>query len=351
MISAPTPAQDDSDPWSIEFRQVTEGVHVAYRPVPLRYIVEGNVTLIFNAADVVVVDGSGSPRAARRVINYIREQSPHPVSVLINTHGHGDHTLGNQEYLLAFPGIEIIARPETRDYLTGKGYPPGRGIDYVRQIAENTESRKEAMLEETRRLEAEAAPGHQAIVTNLLQYVEGDIDVRQLEYRNIDLTPPTMTIDQRLTLHRGGRTIDIRYLGAGDTHGDLVVHLPEDRIVVTGDMVVHPIPYGFSRHQLEWAETLDALDKLEFDILIPGHGEVQEGKAYLRQLRALLEEVQTQVRRGIASGLDLDDVRAAVDLSAEQARFAQDDPVLRYYFTTYFATPSVNRTYTALTEQ
>jgi len=81
LATAPAvPAQDDSDPWSIEFRQVAAGVHVAYRPVPLRYIVEGNVTLIFNATDVVVVDGSGSPKAARRVIDYIRKQSSHPVS-------------------------------------------------------------------------------------------------------------------------------------------------------------------------------------------------------------------------------------------------------------------------------
>ncbi|MCZ6727387.1 MAG: MBL fold metallo-hydrolase [Acidobacteria bacterium] len=342
-------ARTGTDPWLIEFRQVTEDIHLAYRPVPLRYQVEGNVTLIFNETDVVVVDGSGSPRAARKVIAYIREQSPHPVSVLINTHGHGDHTLGNQEYLLAFPNVEILARPETRDYITGEGYPPGRGIDYVRQIAEETDSRKRAMNEEIQRLETEAAPGHEAIVANLREYVEHDIDVRQREYRTVNLTPPTMTMERRLTLHRANRAIDILYLGPGDTHGDLVVHLPDDQVVVTGDMVVHPIPFGFSRDPLEWAETLDSLALLEFDVLIPGHGDVQEGKAYLRQVRALLGEVQAQVRRAIAEGLDLEGVRALVDLSAERELFSQGDPVLGYYFTDYFISPNVTRTHNALT--
>jgi len=342
-------AQTTTDPWLIEFRQVTQDIHLAYRPVPLRYQVEGNVTLIFNETDVVVVDGSGSPRAAREVIAYIREQSPHPVSHLINTHGHGDHTLGNQEYLLAFPNIEIVARPETRDYITGEGYAPGRGIDYVRQIAEDTSSRKQALGEEIHRLEAEAAPGFEAVVTNLREYIEHDIDVRQREYRTVKLTPPTMTIERRLTLHRPQRTIDIVYLGPGDTKGDLVVHLPSDGVVVTGDMVVHPIPYGFSRSPLEWAQTLDALALLKFDVLIPGHGAVQAGTAYLHQVRALLASVQSQVRRGMAEDLDLERIRATVNLEVERDQFAGQDPVLRYYFTEYFEKPNVSRTHGALT--
>lgn len=107
-------AGSETDPWALHFRSLSEDIHIAFRPEPLRFIVEGNVTIIINETDVVVVDGSGAPRAALQVIDFIRSHTPNPVSVLVNTHGHGDHTLGNQEYALAFPGVEIVSRPAHR---------------------------------------------------------------------------------------------------------------------------------------------------------------------------------------------------------------------------------------------
>jgi glyoxylase-like metal-dependent hydrolase (beta-lactamase superfamily II) len=57
---------------------------------------------------------------------------------------------------------------------------------------------------------------------------------------------PSLTIADSLVLHRGERSIEVRYLGNGHTTGDLVVYLPRERIVATGDLVIDPIPYGFS---------------------------------------------------------------------------------------------------------
>ena len=348
-ITGEVHAQAGNSPWALQFRQITGDVYVAYRPEPLRFIVEGNVTIIINDADVVVVDGSGAPEAARQVIAYIRKLTVNPVRVLINTHGHGDHTLGNQEYVEAFPGVEIIARPETRDYMTGTGYPPGRGIDYVRQIARSIDSRKQAGEAEIARLQNEGVAENDTIIALLRQYYEYDLDLRQQAYRTVQITPPTATFGNQLVLHRGDRDIDIRYLGAGDTKGDAVVYLPQDRIVITGDMVVHPIPYGFSRHPLEWVQTLDSLAALDFDILIPGHGEVQQGKAYLHQVRDLLLAVQTQVQRGMDEGVALEAVKRQVNLDQQRNQFAGDDLVLRYFFKRYFSAPNIERTFNAIT--
>ncbi len=349
MITVDVHAQGSNSPWALQFRQVTGDVYVAYRPEPLRFIVEGNVTIIINEDDVVVVDGSGAPVAARQVIAYIRELTDNPVEVLINTHGHGDHTLGNQEYVRAFPGVEIIARPETRDYMTGTGYPPGTGIDYVRQIARSTDSRKEAGFAEIARLTAEGVAENDTVIALLRQYYEHDLDLRQQAYRTVTLTPPTITFGDRLVLHRSFRDIEVRYLGPGDTKGDAIVYLPDDGIVITGDMVVHPIPYGFSRHPLEWIQTLDALATLDFELLIPGHGEVQRGKTYLDQVRDLLRSVQAQVRQGIEEGADREGIPGHVNLDQHRDRFAGDDPVLRYFFKEYFSDPNTRRTFDAMT--
>lgn len=335
----------DDDPWLLEFQEVVPGIHVAIRPEPLRYLVEGNVTIVLNDDDAVVVDGSGSPIAARRVIRYIRSLTENPVSVLINTHGHGDHTLGNEAYVEAYPGVEIVAHSETRAYLTGQG------IGYVADIAASTQSRKEAGFAEIERLRAEGAPGHEAVIANLERYYTHDIDVRQAEYRKTIVTPPTMTVADALTLYRKNRTIQVLHLGAGDTAGDLIVYLPDDGVVASGDMVVAPFPYGFSRHPLEWRRTLERLDSLSFGILVPGHGAVQRGHDYLREVHALLTSVQEQLSAAIAAGLDRDAAIASVDLSAFKDRMAADDPVVRYYFDEYFMKPNVARTLDAIEQQ
>ena len=64
-------------------------------------------------------------------------------------------------------------------------------------------------------------------------------------------------------------------------------------------MLVHPIPYGFSRQPLQWAKTLDSLATFDVDILVPGHGEVLYDKRYLNRVRELLRQVRTQVTRGV----------------------------------------------------
>jgi len=332
----------DTDPRDMAFTRITDDIHVAYRPEPLRAWVEGNVTIIINDSDVVVVDGSGSNRSARQVIEYIKAHTANPVSVLVNTHGHGDHTVGNSEYVRQFPGVEIIARPETYEYLTGKG------IGYVAQIAESITSRKEDGQKEIAGLVAENAP--EEVIANLRQYYEHDIDIRQAAYREAVIAPPTMTFGSGLTLHRPKRTIEILYLGPGDTHGDLVVFLPDDKLVATGDMVVHPYPYGFSRHAPEWLNTLDSLASLDFETLVPGHGAVLKGKAYLNRVRSMLGFVQSEVRAAIAEGLTAEQTAERIDLSAFEDEFAGQDPLVRFYFEEYFAGPNVQRTYEALQE-
>lgn len=334
-----------SDPLEIRFKRIAEGIYLAYRPETLRYWVEGNVVIIINERDVVVVDAGGAPRSAQRVIAEIRKLTKNPVRYLINTHGHGDHTIGNQEYLKAFPGLEIIAHEKTAEYVAGRGY------NYVDDIAESTESRKKDGEEEIARLEAENKSGNEKIIENLTQYYRRDIDTRQTEYRKVKRTPPTIIVNKSMRLIRGKRIIDILHFGAGDTPGDLTVYLPLEKIICTGDMVTEPVPFGFSSFPLEWRQTLKQVSELDFDILIPGHGEIQTGRTYLQKVENLLQTVQRQVKAGIDAGLDLETIRQRTDLSQFEKEFAGDDPVNLYYFREYFSTPNIERTFNQIKEQ
>src|SRR5688572_33464502 len=96
------------------------------------------------------------------------------------------------------------------------------------------------------------------------------------ENPRVEIVLPTTTIEERLTIHRPNRTIDIRHLGRGHTSGDIVVHLPEEGILITGDLVVWPVPYVGSpqSHIRDWSQTLDQLLVLNPKAIIPGHGPV-----------------------------------------------------------------------------
>ena len=113
--------------------------------------------------------------------------------------------------------------------------------------------------------------------------------------------PPSLTFVDELVLQRGDRRIDVRWLGRGNTRGDTVVVLPKERIVATGDLLVHPIPFGILSYYEEWPVTLGKLDALPVDVLFPGHGPVMHDRAYLHQvqglLRALVDQRQDRGRR------------------------------------------------------
>ena len=339
----PVPAAPADDLYTLEIHRVAEGIYVATRPEPLRLYVEGNVTIIINEHDVVVVDAGGAPLAARNVIAEIRKLTANPVRYVINTHIHRDHRFGLQEYVKAFPGVEIIAHPEIRDIIAATS------PKYLDDLKARTNGPQTKLEEEVARLRADPTRGNDRIIAHIERLLTRDIHAIRREYSTVSNVPPTLTVDQRLVLHRGSRRIEVVFLGAGDTPQDLVVFLPRERIVCTGDLVVHPFPYGFSDQPLEWAKTLEKLAALDFEILIPGHGDVQRGKAYLQKIEALLRSVREQVAAAIADGLDLAGTRARVDLSTFESELAGDDPVKRYYFGEYFSTPNIERTHRALT--
>ncbi len=100
--------------------RVAQGVYAAIRTDSSANIVHGNTTVIVNDRDVVVVDAAGTPAAARHVIAAVRRLTPKPVGYLVNTHGHDDHTMGNQGWVEAYPGVEIIGHPKTVKDMTSK---------------------------------------------------------------------------------------------------------------------------------------------------------------------------------------------------------------------------------------
>ncbi len=121
-----------------------------------------------------------------------------------------------------------------------------------------------------------------------------------------------MTFDHRLVIHRGGREVHLLFLGRAHTAGDVIAYIPSERVVATGDLMHGLLPFMGDGFPDEWPATLRALEALEFDRVIPGHGSIQEGKAVLAQFRGYVEEITEKVARGVERGQPADELAKAI---------------------------------------
>ena len=91
-----------------------------------------------------------------------------------------------------------------------------------------------------------------------------------------------------MTVYLGSREIRLLLLGRGHTAGDVVVYLPQERVVATGDLLVENTSYMGDAFFTEWIDTIETLKKLDFDTVLPGHGQAFTGKAKLDHWQAYL---------------------------------------------------------------
>ncbi|HQR35628.1 MAG TPA: MBL fold metallo-hydrolase [Blastocatellia bacterium] len=313
-----------------ELQKLAEGVIAAIRKQPPLFSFDPNNVFIINDQDVVVVDSNASLAGTRQLLAALRRLTNKPVSYVINTHWHDDHIIGNQVWREAFPNTEFIGHVSTlKDRPTvGEGNRQGMlkgGKEYVARlrsvVAENKSLAGTPITEEER-----------------VNYL-GDaawLDRALAEAPEVRIILPTLTIEDRLTLHRGKRTIDIRHLGRGHTAADLVVHLPEEGILMTGDLVVWPIPLvGSTSFPAAYSATMEKLLTIPARTFVPGHGPVMRDDTYLRQTARLLASLKEQTAQAVARGETLEQTRKSVNLTEFRQTLAGDSMLKRILFGDY----------------
>jgi glyoxylase-like metal-dependent hydrolase (beta-lactamase superfamily II) len=160
------------------------------------------------------------------------------------------------------------------------------------------------------------------------------------DFHGTYLVPPTETFIDHLTIDDPERPVQLMFLGRANTEGDAIAWLPRQRILMTGDIVVSPIPFGFGSYPESWIGVLQRLKALNFALLVPGHGEPMSDAAYLDRLIAAIGEIRAQVGPLARQGLTLEQVRQRVDLSAQTALFATT-PRAGRLFDAYWLQPMV----------
>ena len=158
---------------------------------------------------------------------------------------------------------------------------------------------------------AEPTPEGKAKLQAQLQSAESNA-AAQAEFRPV---PPNVTLRSELTLHRGSREIQVRFLGRGHTGGDVVVFLPNEKIVITGDFLTSTLSNMSDAYVDEWVTSLDALKKLDFDTVVPGHGDAFTDKAKIDYFQAYLRDVWTEVGRLKRAGVSAEAAAKQADLT------------------------------------
>jgi len=334
---AGTGAQPTPPTSHIDVQKVADGVYAAIRTEPAGLFFDANSIFIVNDSDAIVVDTNVTLTSARASLAALRAITTKPVTAVINTHWHDDHIIGNQVYRDQFPGVEFIGHASTLTDLptvgaTNRQQLLRRGPLMVQQLQMSVDQQK-------------SMTGNALADDERTSYLS-DIALAQrylAEAPSFQIVMPTTLVDSSLTLTRGHRQIHVLYLGRAHTAADLVVWLPAERIAITGDLVVSPVPLvGSTSHPLEFGATLQKLLDLKPAVFIPGHGPVIRDDKYVRQEIALLASIKSQVETAVATGAALAQVRKSVNLDEFKRQFAGTSQSLGFLFDNYVTSSGVD---------
>ena len=272
---------------------------------------------------MVVIDSGATAADGRRIVAFVRSLTDKPVKAVVITHWHNDHPLGVSEIRAAWPNVRIISTA------ADPGRAARRRLDLGRAAAGRAlrhDDPQPAVRNRSRgspRLRSNPA-NTDAPARALRPDGARDAGASASDFRGTYLVPPTETFADALLIDDAERPVRLMFLGRANTEGDAIAWLPRQRIVMTGDVVVSPTPFGFFSFPEDWIGVLERLKALDYALLVPGHGEPQADAVYLDRLIATIGDIRAQVGPLARQGLSLEEVRERVDFSAQTGIFGND---------------------------
>jgi glyoxylase-like metal-dependent hydrolase (beta-lactamase superfamily II) len=252
-------SQADLEEKKVSFDQISEHAWA--------YTAEGdpNTGIIVGDDAVLVADTQATPAMAADVIRRTREVTDKPIKYVVLTHYHAVRVLGAS----AYRPQQIIASQDTYDLIVERG-----------------EQDKASEIGRFPRL-----------------------------FRNVDSVPPgltwpTVTFTGKMTLWLGKLEVQLLQLGRGHTKGDTVVWLPQERTLLSGDLVeADATPYAGDAYFKDWPRTLDKLEALKPLALVPGRGAALTTPESLARglagTRDFIAELYESVAQGAKAGKEL----------------------------------------------
>ncbi|WP_170578303.1 MBL fold metallo-hydrolase [Ruegeria arenilitoris] len=263
-------SQSDLSEKAISFTEIGKGLYA--------FTAQGdpNSGVIIGDDSVMIIEAQATPRLARKVIDCVRSVTDKPITHLALTHYHAVRVLGAS----AYEAQQIIMSDKARAMVAERG-----------QEDWDSEFQRFPRLFE----------GHESIP---------------------GLTWPTTSFRDRMTVYLGNRRVDLMHLGRAHTAGDIVIHVPDQNVMFTGDIVeYHSACYCGDGHFGDWGGTLDAIKAFDLNAIAPGRGDALIGadmvNAAIESTRDFVNSTYRPAARVAACGGTLkqawDAVRAECD--------------------------------------
>ena len=231
------------------------------------------IGVVLGRRDVLLVDTRSTPAHAREIAADLRELTADPVSIVVDTHWHWDHSFGNS----TFRPAPIWGHARTVDRLRTRG---------------------QATIERIAREAPELADG----------------------LREVIIDPPDRTFEDRVNVEVGDRLVELSYLGRGHTDTDVVVVVPSANVLFAGDLLENGATPSFGdSYPLEWPATAERLLPLATGAVVPGHGDVGD-RAFVERQVAEFHALADLTRRIHDGTLTLDDAIASSPYSPDTSR-------------------------------
>jgi len=232
-----------------------------------------NAGLVTDSGEALLIDTLFDLAMTDEMLQAMRAAEPlaaRDIGTLVNTHANGDHTHGNELLQTA----EIIASNASA----------GEMVEVPPAMLATMMSATENATDQTARF---------------LQHAFGAFD-----FNGITLTPPTRTFDKSLKLKVGNKHVQLTELGPAHTRGDVIVHVPADRTVFTGDILfIESTPIMWAGPVQNWIDACDHIAALDAETIVPGHGPITD-KAGVAAVKGYLVYIRDEARKRYDAGMD-----------------------------------------------
>jgi glyoxylase-like metal-dependent hydrolase (beta-lactamase superfamily II) len=238
-----------------ELRRLAKGVYAFLQPPLVWYSSAG---VVVGERDVIVIDSLTNAAMTGALLAEIRRVTDEPIRFLINTHSHADHVYTNH----LFPEATLISTHRCREHTAAS---------------------------------QQAQAKHATLFARLFP----DVDFEGGRYTLQDLT-----FSGSLTFHQGEREVRVIELGVGHSESDVIVHLPQERIVFCGDLFMNAMPPLPGRGTV--SQTIAnclAIEALQADVYVAGHGDpgtLADVRAQREQLESRFQQVRGCFERGLS---------------------------------------------------
>lgn len=240
-----------------------------------------NAGLVTDGDESLLVDTLFDLPLTSEMLTIMRKSVPaaRRIGTLVNTHANGDHTFGNQ----LVQGARIVSTGKVGEAMA---FEDG---EYVARLMEEAKSLGEG--------------------GRFMREVFGAFD-----FSGIVATPPTDTFVGQIELRVGSKRVELIDVGPAHTASDVIVHVPDNRVVYTGDILFHEIhPAMWAGPVENWIKACELILSWDVETVVPGHGSICDKQA-VRNFRDYLIHIDREARIRYDAGMTAEEAANDIPL-------------------------------------